>query len=234
MKILTIDNKPLSDFNTYYDGSEWFNLPVKAVENISVPGRNGDLTVDGKRFENISIPFECYIPKDFRKHYRNLTNYIFSLKGYKRIESDEEPDVFRMGQIKNEITPKMGQFGKFGSFTITIDFQPQKWLKSGEDEYLVNSSITLSNPTFFEAKPLLKVKGTGTIRVNSDTLVLSTNTGTTFIDCEMQEVYEGTINRNSDLTMTGDNLPVLLPGENDIEYSGGITELIVVPRWWRL
>ncbi len=233
--VLSIGGRPLSNFDTYYDGSQWFNLPNKEVENISVPGRNGDLTIQGNRFENISIPFNCYIPKNFRTNYSSLMNYLFSLTGYQRVESNEETDVYRMGQIKASVTPNMGQYGRYGSFPITIDFQPQKWLKTGETGVTIASAGTvLTNPTLFNSKPLLKVQGTGTIRVNSDTIVLGTNTGETYIDCEMQDAYEGTINRNSDITLSSGAFPVLVPGTNNIDYLGNITSLVVVPRWWRL
>ena len=233
-KSLSIGGVSLSTYNAYYDGSEWFRLPAKEVENVPIPGRNGDLTIEGNRFNNISIPFNFFIPKNFRSNYSNLMNYLYSRKGYQRIESDEEPDVFRMGQIKSDTAPNMGQYGKYGSFIITIDFMPQKWLKTGETEVTIVTPHKLTNPTRFDALPLMKVEGTGTIKINSDTLVLSANTGTTIIDCEMQDVYEGTTNRNPDITMTGDMLPALIPGENNIEYSGGITSLKVIPRWWRL
>lgn len=233
-QILTINGKPLSDFATYYDGSEWWRIPTKEVENISIPGKSGDLTIDGHRFSNIPIPFNCYIHKDFPRNYSNLVNYLMSLTGYQRIESSEEPDVFRMGQIKTEIKPEMGQFNYRGQFSIEIDFEPQKWLKIGENSITVNGSEELVNPTAFNANPTFYVQGTGTITVNGNNTVLANNTGTTVIDCGAQNVYEGTINRNSDITLTDNAFPVLMPGTNTVSYSGAITSLVVVPNWWKL
>lgn len=233
-QILTIGGKALSDFHAWYDGSEWWRMPQKEIENLQIPGKNGDLTIDGHRFSNITIPFNCYIHKNFGQNYSNLINYLLSLTGYQRIESNEEPDVFRLGMIKAPIEPEMGQFNFRGQFSIDIDFMPQKWLKVGENRIAVNGSETLVNPTAFDAAPTLYVQGTGDITVNDSTMTLANNTGTTVIDCGAQNVYEGTINRNSDITLTDNAFPVLVPGTNTIEYGTGITSLIVVPNWWKL
>lgn len=233
-QVLTIGGKSLSDFHAWYDGSEWWKMPQKEIENLQIPGKNGDLTIDGHRFSNITIPFNCYIHKNFAQNYSNLINYLMSLTGYQRIESSEEPDVFRMGLIKAQIEPVMGQFNVRGQFSIDIDFMPQKWLKIGENRIEVNGSETLVNPTAFDAAPTLYVQGTGDITVNDSTMTLANNTGTTVIDCGAQNVYEGTINRNSDITLTDNAFPSLVPGTNTIEYGTGVTSLIVVPNWWKL
>lgn len=235
-QILTINGKPLSDFHAWYDGSEWFRIPEKEVENIQIDGRSGDLTIDKNRFTNISIPFNCYIHEDFKKNYSNLMNYLMSLTGYQRIESSEEPEVYRLGQIKASVEPETGQFIKRGQFVITIDFMPQKWLKSGENEITIDTSETLMNPSYFEAKPTFLVEGTGTITVNDSTMVLSESTGTVTIDCEAEDVYEEdtATNRNSDITLTNNEFPTLASGTNTVAYSGDITSLIVIPKWWKL
>ena len=233
-QILTIGGKSLMDFHAWYDGSEWWRMPQKEIENLQIPGKNGDLTIDNHRFSNITIPFNCYIHKNFGQNYSNLINYLMSLTGYQRIESNEEPDVFRLGMIKAPIEPEMGQFNFRGQFSIDIDFMPQKWLKVGENRITVNGSETLVNPTAFDALPTLYVQGTGTITVNGSDMELLNNTSTTVIDCGAQNVYEGTINRNSDITLTDNAFPVLVPGTNTIEYGTGITSLVVVPNWWKL
>ena len=233
-QILTIGGKSLMDFHAWYDGSEWWRMPQKEIENLQIPGKNGDLTIDNHRFSNIIIPFNCYIHKNFGQNYSNLINYLMSLTGYQRIESNEEPDVFRLGMIKAPIEPEMGQFNFRGQFSIDIDFMPQKWLKVGENRITVNGSETLVNPTAFNALPTLYVQGTGDITVNGNIMTLANNTGTTVIDCDAQNVYEGTIDRNSDITLTNNSFPSLVPGTNTIEYGTGITSLIVVPNWWKL
>lgn len=232
-QILTVGGKPLSDFSTFYDGSEWWRMPQKEVQFVTVPGRNGDLTIDGNRFQNISIPFNCYIHKNFGKNYSDLVNYLTSLNGYQRIESSEEPNVYRMGMLVTDIQPNMHQFNRRGSFIIEFNFMPQKWLKLGENAVEINTSATLYNPTWHKALPKMIVTGTGTVRVNNTTITINQNTGTLVIDCESGNAYEGVINRNNDVEFSNNEFPTLNPGYNAIDYSG-VTSLFVVPRWWKL
>ena len=136
-----------------------------------------------------------------------------------------------MASFESQIEPSMWQFNDRGTFTLNFNFKPQKWLKMGENAIEINNTKSLINPTNFNAFPLIEVVGTGSITINSSVLTLSANTSTTFIDCEIQDAYEGNINRNGDLAIVG-GFPVLTQ-ENTITVSG-FTSCKIYPRWWRL
>lgn len=53
------------------------------------------------------------------------------------------------------------------------------------------------------------------------------------IDCELQDAYSSSINRNHDIFVQT-TFPELDPGENNISFSGGIISVEVTPRWWTL
>lgn len=231
MDVLTFNGKPFSDFETFFDGSQMFVTPEKDVSFFTIPGKNGDLSISNDRYNNKNVNVNCFIRSDFRKNFSGLMNYLLSQEGYKRFESSKEPDVFMLAQFVNTVEPTTGAFLKFGNFTLTFNFKPQKWLKTGENPIAITNSATVYNPSLMSAKPLLKVRGTGDIIINGKTLTLSRNTSTTYIDFEIQDAYEGTINRNSDL-IVNDGFPDLVPGENTISVNGCTIELI--PRWWRL
>jgi phage-related protein len=59
----------------------------------------------------------------------------------------------------------------------------------------------------------------------------------TYIDCSIGEVYrliaDHPISLNS-VSNLGTDLPKLAPGNTLVSYSGNITELKVIPRWWQL
>lgn len=231
MDILTFNGTPLSDFGVFWDGSQLFDTPEKQVEFFEIPGRNGDLSISQDRFKNLDININCFIREDFIQHHRDLINFLLSQDGYQRLENSKEPDVYRMAQYVAQLQPSTGAFLKYGNFTLTFNCKPQKWLKLGEDAISISSAVTIVNPTNFDALPLLKVSGTGTITINDSQLELSENTSTTYIDCDIQDAYEGTINRNDDLTITN-GFPVLKPGNNSVSVSG--CTVMVIPRWWVL
>lgn len=230
--ILKINGTNLATtYKCFYDGSQLFRKPEKVIDTYSVPGRNGDVAISQNKFSNVTRPIKCFIKNDFVTNYNNLVNYLSTLDGYTRIETTEESDVYMMGLVNAEIDPSPTQLLKEGFFTLNVDFKPQKWLKSGETAVTVSTSSTLTNPTQQKALPLLEVTGTGSITINNSVLALAENTATTIIDCEIEDAYEGSINRNGDLTVTN-GFPVLNSGANTVSVSGCTVK--VYPRWWRL
>ena len=230
METLTFNGVSFRDFKTFYDGAQLYQTPEKDVTFYSVVGRNGDLAVSNDRYKNKDIPIDCFIRDHFKENFTALIDFLYTQSDYGRLETTTEPDIFRMAQFVSAIEPETGSFLKSGKFTLTFNFKPQKYLKSGEIAISVSSTKKIVNPTSQIALPLIKVSGTGTITINSSVLTLATNTSTTVIDCELQDAYEGTINRNPDLTITN-GFPVLTK-ENNITVSGCTIEII--PRWWRL
>lgn len=231
LDVLTFNGQSFADFETFWDGSQLFGTPEKQVEFFEVPGRSGDLSITQNRFKNKSVSINCFIRQDFVKNHSNLMNYLLSQEGYGRLESSKEPDIYREAQYVADLEPQTGAFLHYGTFTLTFNCKPQKWLKSGEKAIEIDSSDIVINPTLFDAKPLIEVTGTGRIVINNSVLDLAQNTSTTFIDCDIQDCYEGTINRNKDLTITN-GFPRLNPGENQVSVTDCTIKLY--PRWWKL
>ena len=231
MHTMTFNGKPLSDFDTFYDSSQLYNTPDKDVTFFPIPGKNGDLSISNDRFNNLELSVDCFIRTDFLNNYNDLVNYLYSQEGYGRLEYTQENDIYRECAFVKAISPDTGAFLKYGTFTLVFNCKPQKWLKSGETAISVSDSTTITNPTLMTSKPLLKVSGTGTININDSELVLANNTGVTFIDCDLEDAYEGTINRNPDLTITN-GFPRLYAGDNTVSVTDCTIEII--PRWWRI
>lgn len=228
---LTFGSISFSNYSCFYDGSQLWRKPEKIVDYYSVAGRNGDVAVSQNKYSNIVRPINCYINKNWQTNYDSLIDELSAIEGYARFESSEESDVYMMASLNDAIEPNMDQHNRSGSFTLNFNFKPQKWLKSGENAISVSSTATLVNPTHQIALPIIEVTGTGSITINTSVLALATNTSTTIIDCETQDAYEGTINRNGDLTITN-GFPVL-SASNSVTVSG-FTTVKIYPRWWRL
>lgn len=229
---LQFDGVDFSDFNCWIDGSRLFDRPERNVETIEVIGRNGDLHVDLKRHANMQIDVPCYIRKDFKSNFANLSDFLNSRKGYLKFKTTEEPDVFRMASFHSEIGTETGQFNEEGWFTLSFDMLPQIWLENGLNRYVVTDALTLWNPTYQDAKPMIECVGTGTININGSTLTLNNNTSTTIIDFESENAYEGTINRNPDLIVENNVFPLLVKGKNEISVEG--MTATIIPRWYRI
>lgn len=105
----------------------------------------------------------------------------------------------------------------------------------------INPPLTniITNPTGFASLPVITVYGSGEgfLHVNGYTVNISDIRSAITIDSEVQDAYSGSVNRvnrNPDITLGTGGFPKLKPGANEIIFSGGITYLEVVPKWWTL
>lgn len=96
------------------------------------------------------------------------------------------------------------------------------------------SGDDMSNPTLFPASPLLRVYGTGTFTMDGCEIAITDCTEYVDIDCELMDCYEGSVNRNNDVTFSTYDFPKLRPGDNIISDITGITLIEITPRWWRV
>lgn len=228
--VITFNGTSFEDYHVYFNLAESLVIPENDVELVSVIGRNGDIIIPRYRFKNTNVSFQCYIKENFINNYIAFMNYLSTLNSYGRLETSLEPDVYRKAFFNGAVEPKIFNFD-FGEFVLNFNCKPQKWLKVGEIPIQIENTKSLINPTSFESFPLIEVEGTGSIAINQSVLTLSANTSTTYIDCELQDAYEGNINRNRDLSVTG-GFPVLAK-ENTITVTG-FTSCKIYPRWWRL
>lgn len=151
-------------------GQTVYNGPARATEIVNVPGRNGALVIDKGYYENITIEYPCFTYADdqveFRKILTDFKNAILSQKGYQKLVDTYHPDEYRYAVYIDglEITPDT--FGFVGDFTLKFNCKPQRYLESGEEESTVTNDMSLINPTLFDAEPLIKLDGYGTVAFN--------------------------------------------------------------------
>lgn len=170
-KTLTFDGQSSRNYGVYITGEAVYNAPDRAVEMITIPGRNGAFARDDGRFENIEVTYPAGVfaenETDFAKAISDFRNMLCSRKGYCRLTDDYNPDEYREAVYKSglEVTPALLRAGEF---EITFECKPQRFLTSGETAVSVANNGTITNPTLFDAKPMLEVKGYGDINLGSD------------------------------------------------------------------
>ena len=168
-KYFTFDGKSSRDYDVYLTGEGVFNAPERAVEMLEIPGRNGNYALDQGKFNNITVTYKAGIvdvsESNFADKVSAVRNWLCSKVGYKRLSDDYNPNEYRMAVFKSGVNIDHVDL-KTGEFEITFDCKPQRWLTSGETAVTVADGGTLSNPTPFEAEPLLAVDGYGTIGFN--------------------------------------------------------------------
>lgn len=127
-----------STYGIYISGEGVFNAPERAVEMISIPGRNGAIALDQGRFENIEVTYPAFNYEqgmsDFSSNLAGLRSALCSKRGYQRLTDTIHPDEFRLGVYRSglEVTPV--KYNTASDFNITFDCKPQRFLTSGEAE----------------------------------------------------------------------------------------------------
>ncbi len=237
-KSFTFDNINSMDYGVYITGSGVYNAPERSVEMVSIPGRNGALSLDQGRFENIEVTYHCGCfadgAIDFATKIANFRNALVSRFNYARLTDEYNPGEYRLGLYHSGIV--LEPFNAHaGEFDVVFDCKPQRYLTSGESYQTVTSSIL--NPTLFDAKPLLKITGYGTATIGGVTITITGSSGVvTYIDCDLMECYRmsggAIVPAGSAVTITGMKYPVLKPGANGVSKSGNVTKIEIMPRWW--
>lgn len=109
------------------------------------------------------------------------------------------------------------------------------WADTGIVEVKVTTPTVFNNPSLFNSKPLIRVYGVGTFRVNDITVTIASHDKPYIdIDCELQECFYEGENMNEYVSFSGNDFPELQPGDNYMLLASGITKLEVTPRWWIL
>lgn len=224
-----IDSRAFGAFVASYN---YFDAPQRSTEKISVPGRNGDLIIDNGKYENFQLSLRVFIPESAKHGLNQLKHWLMSVRGYKRLVLSGDPDHYRLAEFSNAF--EIGGFdGRGGYIDLEFNCKPQKYLVSGDRAVTLTKSGALHNPTFFDAKPLIRVYGTGRLMVSDQIIDITSNPGEYIdIDSELGDAYEGTNNRNSCINLT--DFPVLPSGDCNVSLGSGITKIIIKARWWEL
>lgn len=226
----SFDGRASTDFNTYLARSNFFAAAAEDVKRESVPGRNGDVFISNKRYQNFKLKAVVYIPDHVQKYIDGLKGFLLSRGKYCRYEESYYPDYFRMARFIGPFDPDPINKWQAG-IELEFNCKPQKYLRAGELVTSYTSDDVIFNPTHYQAQPFLRVYGYGTLVIgNSQIVIASTSLPYIDIDCERQDAYYGTINCNNAISVY--DFPELEAGNNEISLSGSISRVDVTPRWW--
>ena len=187
-KSFTFDGESSASYGVQIYGERVFNAPTRAVQMVQVPGRNGAVALDQGYWENVEVTYPAVLiadsPTDFAQAMADFRNFLCSRRGYCRLSDDYNPDEYRLAVYKSglDVTERVL---KTGEFNITFDCKPQRYLTSGEEQVNVTSGDVITNPTPFDAQPLIVAVGEGDITIGKETItVLHRDLGDITIDTE--------------------------------------------------
>lgn len=238
MGVILLNGRSSEDIGLVVERPPDYEIPERDYEIVPIAGRNGDLVIDKGGYKNVERTYEVAIGSegaDFALLASKIADWLYKDVGYVRLEDSYEPDVFKMARLaQNE--PIVNILQQAGRATLTFDRKPQRFLKSGANSVVVTTGMKMSNPTNYDALPLIKITGTGagTIVVGGYTVKILANTGYIHIDSETGNAYKDIgLNKNSDVELPN-GPPILHPGNTTITFTGAITKVEITPRWWKI
>lgn len=216
-------------------------ISIDGIEPIitrqHIPGRNGDIIFNTGAFKNRKGEARCFALD------RNVINSIDAASaflqegtGYRKLECSDDPEHYWSAMVLNgaDVEQKMRLLAPF---KIKFDCKPQRWVRGGDAVVSFTSSgDSIYNSHSGIALPIITVHGTndeyGSIKLGDRTITIGSITDGMIIDCELQTAFSATgyVNLNKDIFAPV--FPRLMPGENVLHFSGGISKIDISPRWW--
>ncbi len=234
MGVIIFNNKSSADCRIQVAHPPGYAYPERDYTITHIPGRNGDIIQDNGCYKNVERTYEVSFDapnEDFATYANAVSAWLHSTTGYARLEDSYEPNYYRMATYQ-ESNIFENLYNQAGTATIVFECKPQRFLKTGDNIITIQNSLTIMNPTGFEAYPLFKVTGTsGVLTVNGNSITFSSIDNFVMLDCELQDAYKENINKNSTISGT---FPVLKTGSNTISWAGDISSVTMKPRWWTI
>lgn len=208
--------------------------PARKGKLTDVPGVNGKLFQDEKAYDRILVTVRVVAPDN-----DNIDNVNAWLDGEGNLIFGDEPERAYHARITKEFSrsnrmPRLrGQ-----EFTITFDCEPFRYnANAAIDSERYYSGETITNPGTVASAPLLLVNGNGdgTLMIGSNTLIFNDLKYYVYVDCESKIAYTGGSSATDPMMLATQHVtgewPEIQPGDSQVSFTGGITSVIITPRW---
>lgn len=214
-----------------------YTSPERDIEFIEVVGKDGDIAFDKKRFKPFTYPIHTIYQPELNNIDLDAYNISQWLKydiRYKSLFLSWDPNYIYSAIFYEQFAIET-TLPKFGKIPLNFKCQPQKFRKDGQSKLTVAQSQILINPENRNAKPLIKITGSGTITLKNngaDWLILTSVDGYITIDSAQMSIHKDGLQQFQKMNANLKPLfPILTPGNNVITWTGTITTLEITPRW---
>lgn len=211
-----------------------FSKAMPVVEMQTIPGRNGNLVFETGSYENRVGSASCFcLQKDVEMAIGPVGRFLMSKKGYRRLETSDDPNHYWMARVENSPQIAM-RLRTLAPFEISFDCKPQRFIKSGENAVMFASNGSISNQYGQIALPLITLygQGEGMLTIGDCVVEVKELDKVLFLDSDTQNAYNN--NGNQNMNINAPTFPTLTDGDTQIAFSGGIERVEIVPRWWEL
>ena len=236
MGVITLNGITSTSIGLVVEVPPDYEIPERIYEKTPVPGRNGEVVMDTGSFSNVDRTYQVAIGQedgDFSVLSNKIAGWLYSGIGYVRLEDSYEPLYYKEAMYigTNSIANILQQAGRA---TLTFNRKPQRFLKTGDTPIIATGSKTITNPTSYTSKPIIKINGNGSgvVNIGQYRITISTLNGYMYVNSDIEDCYKDAFLNTNEYVTLSNGFPMLHPGNTQITFSGGISSVEVVPRWW--
>jgi len=211
-----------------------FASPKRDVNAIQVPGRDGDLMIDNGRYDSIirSIPCRIEAPSHINVEtlISQINNWLVNDASFHEFEWANDPEFKYLARVEGDVISQR-ILSRYGKTAIDFRIHPIKYLRSSLLERQITSGINVLNQFNVDAKPLIRIVGSGdiTINIGGRALELRRIGGGCIIDSENQTIT--TLNGQVTLfERMYSPFPVLHAGNNQVTFTRNDIQVFITPR----
>ena len=203
--------------------------PKRRGDEVTIPGRNGVLTIDEGCYEGYTLSVECG-----KRGTEQLGDIVTWLDGSGDLILSTEPDKVYRARISNAISIADVIY-LYNSFLVQFKVFPFKYsvnaIRSHADDLTLTAPTSIKNKGTVYAEPTITVYGSGniTLTINDRSFVLLSIDKSITIDSERMEVYKGAVNANNKYAAM--DFPRFEVGMNTIRWMGRVEKVEIVPNW---
>lgn len=212
--------------------------PRRKFSKQSIPGATGDVIVMEDAWEDYTQEYEIYAGTGANGNapvaLADVASWLYAGSGYQRLEDTYDTSCYREAYFSGPFDVE-NHFNRYGSCKISFTCKGKRWLKTGESTSTISTSGgTITNPTDFAAAPVITLHGTtgtATLTVAGTLVTLPEMEEGLVLDCEKMTVTDSGGDPSNGSMALGP-FPKLTAGTNTITWTGTITSVEIVPRWF--
>ena len=224
-----VDGKDSRDCGVYLRSAPPIVSAEPDFEFVSVPGRAGTLTIDHGGFKDNDITLECYI-----RDIGNIGEAYELLSGQRKIVFSTDLAHSYKGTFYGQSQADRVVRGMSAwEFAVPVRMKPFRYYEPSPAIVTINSSGEyINNPASAPSAPRITIHGGGNIDIMIGQYAMEFDNvdGGVIIDSERMRLLnlDGVTNA---LEHDIDKFPLLVPGENFIQWTGNVTSIEIEPRW---
>lgn len=170
-----INDLRLDEYVDGVDESKFFHStsPKRAYEEVTIPGRDGVLHLDQRRFEPYTLTIPVFFRKNFRDRYRRLLNVLNGLSGTVSLKCTPAPTLWGEGHYDAIFygaipAPDTGSWLHSGTVTLQFQCNPRWWLDLGNvpTDRMLFVTLQRTTPSVLYASPNFTYHTGDTLSIN--------------------------------------------------------------------